>query len=106
MIPWGNLQKALLVLFVAGFQASTRTSSDEALLAAAQRNDLPGVISALEQGANINAQSPGQVTAAIFAARNGSLEMVKLLVQRRADLSVQDAFFIGPRLKKRSLWTM
>jgi len=94
MITWGNLHNVLLALVVAGFQIATRTTSDEALLTAAQRNDLPGVISALEHGANINAQSPGQVTAAMLAARNGNLEMVKVLVQRPADLSVQDAFFI------------
>ena len=93
MIRWGNLYKALLALVVAGFQVCTGTASDEALLTAAQRNDLPGVISALEQGANINAQSRGQATATMFAARNRNFEMVKLLVQRRADL-VQDAFFL------------
>ena len=94
MILWDRLHSALLALVVAGFQSSMPTPSDEALLTAAQRNDLRGVISALEQGANINAQSPGDVTAAMFAARNGNLEMVKLLVERNVDLSVQDAFFI------------
>ena len=98
-----NLHKPLITLVIAGFQATTHTASDEALLAAAQQNDLPGVISALEKGANINARSPGDVTAVMFAAHNGNFEMVKLLVERRADCRFKTHSSSGTLLKKRLL---
>lgn len=68
-------------------------SADEALLDAAQRNDLPGVLRALEQEANINARARYERTAFLFAARNANLNMVKLLVERGADVTIEDTFY-------------
>ena len=78
-----------LVLLLTGVQASP----DEALLDAAQQNDLPAVRRALERGADINAKTRYNATALLFAAMNANLEMVRLLVDRGVDLTVEDTFY-------------
>ncbi len=84
----------LWATFLSAFQLSTPLGSgDEALLRAAEGNDFPGVVRALKQGTNINATTAGGATAVLFAARNGNLDMVKLLVERGADLSLPELFY-------------
>ena len=70
-----------------------QAAPDQALLDAAQQNDLPGVREALERTADVNAKTRYNATALLFAARHVNLEMVKLLVERGADLAVQDTFY-------------
>ncbi len=84
-----SLPTLALVLLLAGVQASP----DEALLDAAQQNDLPEVRRALERGANVNAKTRYNATALLFAATNANMEMVRLLVDRDADLTVEDTFY-------------
>ena len=83
----------ILGLVLAWFQATPLSPADEALLDAAQRNDMPGVTRALEQGADVNTRTRYDATALLFAARHVNFEMVKLLVERGADLAVQDSFY-------------
>ena len=45
------------------------------------------------QGADVNAKARYDVTALIFAAGNGRLEAVKLLLARGADINAQDTFY-------------
>jgi outer membrane protein assembly factor BamB len=68
-------------------------SANEALFEAARAGDIPRIESALAQGAAINATSRYNVTPLIFAASNGRLEAVKLLVARGADVNAQDSFY-------------
>ena len=89
---------ALQVLFAAlaltGIQAPLPvTLADAALLDAAQRNDLPAVTRALDQGANVDAEARYRRTALLFAARNANLDMVKVLLERGADVTVRDTFY-------------
>jgi outer membrane protein assembly factor BamB len=82
------------VLLLAGVQRPVPSSpADNALLDAAQQNDLPGVTRALERGANVNAKTRYNATALVFASMNGNLDMVKVLGERGADLTVQDTFY-------------
>ena len=78
-----------LVLLLTGAQ----TAPDEALLDAAQQNDLPGVRQALERGADVNAKTRYNATALLYAAINANMEMVRLLVDQDADLTVEDTFY-------------
>ncbi len=89
MTPPLTLPILALVLVMAGAQASP----DEALLDAAQQNDLPALRQALERGADVNARTRYDASALLFAARHVNLEMVRLLVERGADLAVQDTFY-------------
>ena len=85
----------LLFLLVgpAGGQGPSSDATGAALLDAAQRNDLPGVLRALDAGADVNATTRYESTALLLAARHVNFEMVKLLVDRGADLDVQDTFY-------------
>ena len=88
-IEMTHLILVLAVGLAVAQQPSPAGAANDALLDAAQRNDLPGVMKALEQGADVNARSR-YATALLYAARNVNLDMVKVLVERGADLSVED----------------
>src|SRR5262245_4469013 len=83
----------LTAIFLLLLAAPQQPPADIALLDAAQTNDLAGVRRALDQGANVNAKTRYNSTALIVGATNGNLEMVRLLVERGADLKVQDSFY-------------
>ena len=89
--------RAVVLLFLlvgpAGGQGPASDATGAALLDAAQRNDLPGVLRALDAGADVNATTRYESTALLLAARHVNFEMVKLLVDRGADLDVQDTFY-------------
>ena len=72
------------------FQSS---DADEALLAAARKGDLDGVKAALQKGANIEAKTRHGVTPLYYAASNGHLEIVQLLADKGANVSVSDTFY-------------
>ena len=81
-----------MIFHVAGAQErSSLNPADEALIDAAQRNDLLGVAAALDEGANVNAESRFGI-ALLHAARHSNLEMVKFLVERGADVTIEDRF--------------
>ena len=65
-------------------------AANESLWEAARAGDTARITAALGQGADVNAKSRYDVTALIFAAGNGRLEAVKLLVSRGADVNAQD----------------
>ena len=88
------LPTLITVMFLTGIQApAPNTPIDEALLDAAQRNDLPAVRRALDRGANVNAEARYSRTALLFAARNANLNMVRLLVGGGADVTARDTFY-------------
>lgn len=65
----------------------------EALLEAAQRNDLPKVRRLLDQGADVDFKTRYGATALFFAGDKGNVEMVKLLLERGAEINLQDTFY-------------
>src|SRR5262245_35356465 len=83
----------LRAIFLVLLAAPQQPPADTALLDAAQQNDVAGVRRSLEQGANVNAKTRYNSTALIIGATNGNLEMVRLVVERGADLKVQDSFY-------------
>jgi len=88
---FGVLTVTLLILTACGSSPSSQSSgADQRLLDAALEGDLGGVRSALDAGANVNARNPYDQTPLMMAIIGGSLEAVKYLVERGADINLQD----------------
>ena len=68
-------------------------AANEALWEASRTGDTAGITAALAKGADVNAKSRYDVTPLIFAAGNGRLDAVKLLLSRGADVNAQDTFY-------------
>lgn len=83
----------LLALGVALPLLRAQTDAEEAFWAAARKGDLAGVKSALEAGIPVDAKTRHGLTALFYAAQNGHLEVVKLLVDKGADVNIKDTFY-------------
>ena len=68
-------------------------AANESLWEASRAGDTARITAALAQGADVNAKSRYDVTPLIFAAGNGRLDAVKLLLSRGADVNAQDTFY-------------
>ena len=92
-----ELTLALIAVFAAtalvGAQGSQ--AANESLWEASRTGDTTRITAALAQGADVNAKARYDVTPLIFAAGNGRLEAVKLLLSRGADVNAQDTFYRG-----------
>jgi len=82
-----------ILLLIALQAPAANSAADTALLDAAQQNDLPGVTRALQQGASINAKTRYNATPLMLGAMNGNLEIVRLLIERGADMNIRDTFY-------------
>jgi hypothetical protein len=84
----------LAVLTAIGLAAGQGSqAANESLWEASRAGETARITAALAQGADVNAKSRYDVTALIFAAGNGRLDAVKLLLARGADVNVQDTFY-------------
>jgi outer membrane protein assembly factor BamB len=68
-------------------------SKEESLLAAARQGDIAKVRELLDQGVDVNAKTRYGATALSFAADKGHVEIVKLLIERKADINTKDTFY-------------
>ena len=68
-------------------------AANESLWEASRAGDTTRITAALARGADVNAKSRYDVTPLIFAAGNGRLEAVKLLLSRGAEVNAQDTFY-------------
>ena len=66
---------------------------NEELWNAARDGDVARVTRALEKGADVNAKTRYGATALTFAADKGRTDVVKLLIERGADINAQDSFY-------------
>jgi outer membrane protein assembly factor BamB len=87
------LTGVLVLAAIAVVIGQASQAANESLWEAARAGDTAGVTAALGKGADANAKSRYDVTALIFAAGNGRLEAVKLLVARGANVNAQDTFY-------------
>ena len=82
-----------LVLSAALLADAQMSTNQDALFEAARTGDRARVAALLDSGVNVNAQSRYGVTALGFAADRGHLDVVRLLVERGADVNVADSFY-------------
>jgi hypothetical protein len=72
---------------------AAQTSPNEDLWEASRAGDAARVQKALEGGADVNARARYGMTALAFAADKGHEAVVRLLVERGADVNAQDTFY-------------
>lgn len=82
-----------MLTVIGGVVAYGAQAANERLWEAARAGDTVQIAAAIEQGADVNAKARYDVTPLIFAASNGRLEAVKLLLARGADVNAQDSFY-------------
>jgi hypothetical protein len=92
MRAWAFVPLLLSATLIAQTPAPAVTDAD-ALFDAARRGDRAAVISLLDRGVDVNARSRYGVSALGFAAGEGHLEVVRLLMDRGADVQVADSFY-------------
>jgi len=76
----------------------TPRSGDQALIAAAERNDVEAVRRLLKEGAGVQARDPQGRTALMAATYRNHVEVAKLLIQAGSDVNAQDAIQNSPLL--------
>jgi outer membrane protein assembly factor BamB len=86
------LSWTLITAASATARAQSTPANDE-LWEAARAGDAARVTRALERGADVNAKARYGVTALIFAAAQGRTDVVKLLLDKGADIDVVDTFY-------------
>lgn len=82
------LALVLLCPLVAGAQ-----DLNEEFFAAARKGDAAAVKAYLDKGVDVNAKTRYGATALSYACDKGHVEVVKLLIERGADLNVRDTFY-------------
>jgi hypothetical protein len=86
----------LLRILTLALLASSLSRADDLtddLLAATRKGDLAQVKALLDKGASVNSKTPYGQTPLFFACDRGYTEIVKLLVDRGADVNVEDTFY-------------
>ena len=81
----------LLIVSFAHFVQAAEPGED--LLAAARKGDAAAVQSLLSKGVDVNSQNSYGATALTYAADKGHLEVVKLLLEHKADVNAKDTFY-------------
>lgn len=97
-----------LTAILALAQAPPLTKTEQ-LQEAARKGDAAAVRKLLDEGVDVNTKYRYGATAIFYAADHGHLEVVKVLLEKGADLSVKDTFYgftplalaIGPAQKKK-----
>jgi outer membrane protein assembly factor BamB len=89
-----NIAAAALALVLAcAPQTTDKTGLNEELWNAARAGDVARVAKALDNGAEINSGNRYKATALFFAADKGHVEVIKLLLERGADVNALDSFY-------------
>jgi hypothetical protein len=83
----------LALLLSAALLAQQSPAGGEALLEAARSGDRARVAAILDAGIDVDTTSRYGVSALGFAAERGHFDIVRLLVERKADVNVADSFY-------------
>lgn len=65
----------------------------DAFFAAARAGDVAKVKAMLDAGMDVNTKNDYGATAIVYAAEKGHLDVLKLLIERKADVNAQDTFY-------------
>src|SRR5262245_13921144 len=87
----GQRIAAVFVIAIAASTAFADPNTD--LIAAAKKGDAAKVKKLIGDGADVNFKTPYGVTALLQAAGQGHLEVVKILLEHKADPNVKDTFY-------------
>lgn len=89
-----NLLLSLLLLFLSltAPAAFAQVQNDE-LFNAARKGDAAAVKALLDRGVDVNTKFRYGATAISYASDKGHLEVVKLLIERKANVNVKDTFY-------------
>src|SRR5689334_7761381 len=90
-----------LIAFVVASQAAALAAeaTKEALWGAAKKGDAAEVERLLAAGVDVNAHTDYNVTALFYAAEKGHLDVVRVLIARKADLNAADTFYKSTPLR-------
>jgi outer membrane protein assembly factor BamB len=90
------MRPATLYAYLVLTLCSSRVSAgdlQEDLWAAARKGDVKAVAALLAKGADVNAKTAYGATALHFAADKGHLDVVKVLIQHKANVNLKDSFY-------------
>ena len=87
-----NLLLSLFFL-LAALQISFAQDAGDELFNAARRGDAAAVKALLDRGVDVNTKFRYGATALSYASDKGHLEVVKLLLERKANVNVKDTFY-------------
>ena len=87
------VRMALLTLVLLCPLAAGAQDLNEEFFAAARKGDTAAVKDLLDKGVNVNAKTRYGATALSYACDRANLELVKLLVERGADVNAKDTFY-------------
>src|SRR5262245_42028273 len=82
-----------IVVFLTAAALAQSPAGTTALLDAASNGDRARIASLLDSGVEVNAATRYGVSALGFAAERGHFDIVRLLVERGADVNVADSFY-------------
>ncbi len=83
----------LAAIVVVAFASIAGADVNADLWAAAKKGDAAAVKELIAKGADVNAKTPYGVTALLHATGQGHVEVVKILVQHKADPNIKDTFY-------------
>jgi len=83
---------ALGLACIAAMAGQSQDDSHDRLYSAIRANDLPQIKALLDKGANPNAEAQDGVTTLMVAAEIGSVEAMKMLIDRRAEVNAQNGY--------------
>lgn len=88
-----NLLLSLLLLLSTVNPAFAQGDLKEELFAAVRKGDAAAVKALLDKGVDVNTKFRYDATALSYASDRGHLEVVKLLLERKAEVNVKDTFY-------------
>ena len=88
----GQKMSLMLVLLLCPLAASAQDKNEE-FFAAARKGDTAAVKTFLDKGVDVNSKTRYGATALSYACDKGHVEVVRLLIERGADVNVKDTFY-------------
>jgi uncharacterized protein len=83
----------VLCALVSGARAQSVSEKADALSDAARKGDAAAVTKLLDEGVDVNTKFRYERTALSFAADRGHVEVVKVLLAHKADVTIKDTFY-------------